>query len=108
MNCNNESFRFKGNKEMLLLNEGDSILIYKQIFAKSLGGRTNATNYYFSKGLHTRVELLTISNIKNRFRQNVSFCNSIEAIFKYNTDLAEFNGLKRKFTINILLNESLK
>ncbi len=107
INCKNMVFSFKGKKELLLLNEGDSILVYKHIITKSSVGRTNATNYYFSQGLHSVPELLTIGNIKNRFRENTSFCNSIDTNFKYNTDLAEFADYKRKFRINILLNQTV-
>ena len=108
-NCNNEIFRFKGKRELLLLNPGASILIYKlQNNNPPAGSRTNVTNYYFSLGVNSPVEKLTIKNLKKTFPANLSFHHLIDENFKYNTDLAGFDKPKNIFKINLLLEESLK
>ena len=62
-NCNNEIFRFKGKRELLLLNPGGQILVYKLTNNNPpAGSRTNVTNYYFSLGVNSPVEKLTIKN----------------------------------------------
>lgn len=107
-NCNNEIFRFKGKIELFLLNAGEQILIYKHIVSKPPMGRTNVTNYYFSLGVNFPVQTLTIKNLKNAFPTNLIFNNFIDANFKYNTDLAAFDEIKKIYRINLLLNESLR
>lgn len=90
-NCNNEIFRFKGKIELLLLNTGEQILIYTHIVSKPPTGRTNVTNYYFSLGIYSLVQELTIKNLKNAFPENLIFNNFIDKNFRLNTDLAAFD-----------------
>lgn len=106
-NCRNDFFRFKGETELFLLNAGKQILIYKHIVSKPPTGRTNVTNYYFSLGVNSPVQKLTIKNLKNAFPANLIFNNFIDENFKYNTDLAAFDEIKKIYRINLLLNESL-
>lgn len=108
-NCNNEIFRFKGKRELLLLNTNGQIFIYKLPNNNPpAGSRTNVTNYYFSFGANSPVEKLTIKNLKNTFPANLSFHHLIDENFKYNTDLAGIDKPNNIFRINLLLNESLK
>lgn len=107
-NCKNDFFRFKGKIELLLLNAGEQILIYKHIVSKPPTGRTNVTNYYFSLCIYSPVQKLTISNLKNIFPANSVFKNFIDKNFRYNTDLAEFDKVNKMYKVNLLLSESLK
>ncbi|KAF0243356.1 MAG: hypothetical protein FD183_29 [Chitinophagaceae bacterium] len=108
INCRNQFFRFNGKQELLLLNAGEQILIYKHIISKPPTGRTNVTNYYFSLGISSPVETLTIKNLKNAFPADVSFHNLIDHNFKYNTDLAGFDEANKIYKLNSLLKESLR
>ena len=108
INCRNEVFRFKGKIELFLLNAGEQILIYKHIVSKPPTGRTNVTNYYFSLGVNSPVQKLTIRNLKNIFHANSIFKNFIDKNFRYNTDLAEFDKVNKMYKVNLLLSESLK
>jgi len=108
-NCNNEIFRFNGKRELLLLNTTGQILIYKlQNSNPPAGSRTNVTNYYFSLGVNSPVEKLTIKNLKNVFPANLAFHHLIDENFKYNTDLAGFDEATKTYKITSLLKESLK
>lgn len=108
INCRNQLFRFKGKQELLLLNAGEQILIYKHIISKPPAGRTNVTNYYFSLGASFPVEKLTIKNLKNAFPANLRFHHVIDENFKYNTDLAGFDEANKMYNINSLFKESLR
>ena len=108
INCRNEVFRFKGKIELFLLNAGEQILIYKHIVSKPPTGRTNVTNYYFSLGVNSPVQKLTIRNLKNIFPANSIFKNFIDKNFRYNTDLAEFDKVNKMYKVNLLLSESVK
>lgn len=108
INCRNEVFRFKGKIELFLLNAGEQILIYKHIVSKPPTGRTNVTNYYFSLGVNSPVQKLTIRNLKNIFPANSIFKNFIDKNLRYNTDLAEFDKVNKMYKVNLLLSESLK
>jgi len=105
-NCNNEIFRFKAKIELFLLNAGEQILIYKHIVSKPPTGRTNVTNYYFSVGISSPLQKLTIKNLKGAFPANLTFHNRIDENFKYNTDLAAFDEANKIYKINLLLKES--
>ncbi len=108
INCRNQFFRFNGKQELLLLNAGEQILIYKHIISKPPTGRTNVTNYYFSLGVSSPVVKLTIKNLKNAFPANLPFHHIIDGNFKYNTDLAGFDEANKIYKINSLLKESLR
>lgn len=108
-NCKNEIFRFKGKRELLLLNPGDSILIYKLPNNNPPpGSRTNVTNYYFSLGADSPVEKLTKKNLKTAFPANLVFHKLIDINFKYNTDLAGFDEVNKIYKINQFLKECLE
>ncbi|MBX2933866.1 MAG: hypothetical protein KF825_06450 [Ferruginibacter sp.] len=106
INCRNQVFRFNGKQELLLLNAGEQILIYKHIISKPPTGRTNVTNYYFSLGVSSPIVKLTIKNLKNAFPADISFHNLIDQYFKYNTDLAEFDEATKMYKINWLFGKT--
>ncbi len=108
INCKKQVFRFKGKQELLLLNEGEQILIYKHLVAKPPLGRTNVTNYYFSLGAKSPVQKLSINNLRNAFTDNASFTHLIVKNFKYNTDLADFDTVNQMYKINWLYMVSLR
>ncbi len=105
--CNDRIFRFLDKKELLLLNHGEKILIYKHLLAKPVAaGHTNVTNYYFSIGKDGDLQKLTINNLKHSFYDNVPFRTLIDKYFKYNTDLAAFAGAIKMYKINWLLQQT--
>jgi len=107
--CNNQVYRFNNKKELLLLNFGEEILIYHDILpGRTSAGRTNVTNYYFSAGINSPVQTLTMKNLKNAFPQNKEFHSLIDKNFKYNTDLANYDNINNIYEINWLLKQTIK
>lgn len=107
--CNKKIYRFNNKKELLLLNQGQQILIYKQLNTKVReGARINITNKYFSTDSNNSLQKLTIKNIKAAFPDNTKFHRLIDNYFKYNTDLGSFDNVTKMYKINWLLQESKK
>ncbi len=104
--CNNQLYIFYKRKELLLLNQGEEIMLYKNLYTKiHEGSRINVTNKYFSVGVNNSVQLLTIKNLKNAFPGNLKFQSLIDKNFKYNMDLGTVDS-GGTFKINSLLKQS--
>jgi hypothetical protein len=105
--CNGKEYLFFGSNELLLINPGERILIYKEHLPKPLtGGKTNVTNYYFSVGKDKGVQKLTINNLKMVFRGSSEFRALIDKNFRYNSDLVEFDKSYKMYKINLILRQS--
>jgi hypothetical protein len=105
--CNGKEYLFFGNNELLLINPGEQILIYKEHLPKPLtGGKTNVTNYYFSIGKVKGVQKLTINNLKMAFPGNSEFQALIDKNFRYNLDLVLFDKSNKLYKINLFLKQS--
>lgn len=101
--CDGRIIRFLGKKELSLLNVGEAIAIYRYDVAKPPRGKTNVTNYYFSKDAKSPVLQLTMSNLKTSFSDSPSFVEEVEQLFKYNTELAQYDALHKMYKLNWLL-----
>lgn len=104
--CDGQIIRFLGKKELVLVNPTESILIYRHDVVHPAKGKTNVTNYYFSKDAVSAVEALTLKNVKKAFADNHSFHEKIDASFKYNTELAEYDGFHKIYKLNWILKNS--
>jgi len=105
--CGMDIYRFMGKMELLLLDQGDEIVVYKWILPKrSAGGRTDVTPYFFSVGKEGSLQKLTIKNLKDQYRDNKDYLQLIDKYFKYNSDLAEFDKTAKRYKINLLLKQS--
>lgn len=100
----NKVVHFQGKKELEVVSNGP-LIIYKHEVAKPPRGKTNVTNYYFSKDAKSLVLRLTISNLKEAFPDNHFFHDEIDRLFKYNTELASYDALHKMYRINWLLKE---
>ena len=99
--CNGEIYRAKEKKEYQVLNYGESvIIIYRKNVSKPPKGRTNVTNYYFSKDAISPIQKLTFKNLKQAFPDEHKFHEELDAMFKYNTDLASFDTIHKMYFIN--------
>ena len=105
--CDGSVIRFLKKKELLLLNNGETIAIYRYDVAKPPRGKTNVTNYYFSKDGTSQVFLLTISNLKKVYPDNRFFQQEIGRLFKYNTELAAYDTTHNMYKLNWVFNYSI-
>ena len=107
--CNNQIYRFDNKKELLVLNQGEQILIYKQLNTKVReDARINVTNKYFSTESNNSIQKLTIKNLKASFPNNTNFQHLIDGSFQYNTDLGGFDNINKMYKINWFLKLSMK
>ncbi len=105
--CDGQIVRFLKKKELLLLNPTESIMIYRYDIPKPPRGKTNVTNYYFSKDAGSSVLSLTISNLKMAFPESHAFHMKLDELFKYNTELAAYDDNNKMYRVNsILVNNS--
>ncbi|MEO8765600.1 MAG: hypothetical protein ABI416_14975 [Ginsengibacter sp.] len=106
--CGTQVYRFNGKRELLLLNPGEEILIYKLLNARIADdSKINVTNKYFCINDSSSPEKLTIKNLKNAFTGNDKFRRLVDANFKYNMELGTFDNENHIFKINSLLKESM-
>ena len=105
--CDESIVRFLEKKELVLLNNGESIAIYRYDVAKPPRGKTNVTNYYFSKGATSPVFRLTISNLKKVYPDNLFFQQELKRLFKYNTELAFYDAIHKMYKLSWVFNYSI-
>lgn len=99
--CSGEVYRTKGKQEYQVLNyKEQGIIIYRRNVTKPPSGKTNVTNFYFSKDAFSPVQKLTKKNLKEAFPGNQRFHEQIDAGFKYNTELASFDKFHSMYSIN--------
>ncbi|TKK66314.1 hypothetical protein FC093_17160 [Ilyomonas limi] len=105
--CNGNIYRFNGEKDLLLLNPAEQILIYSHIPNRTRG-LTNVTSYYFSINATSPVQLLTKKNLKRAYAANQKFVNEIDRKFKYNTELAAYDKYHSVYKINWIYQITIK
>ena len=98
--CDGQIVRFLKKRELVLLNPTESILIYRNEVTKPPKGRTNVTNFYFSKDASSPVLMLTMSNVKKAYPENHVFHEKLDALFKYNTELAFYDEFHKMYRLN--------
>lgn len=95
-----QTIRFLHKKELVLLNAGEPLLIYKHVVSKPPIGRTNVTNYYFSKDALSPALLLTFTNLKKVFPTADKFHEKLASLFRYNTDLASYDEAHKQYRLS--------
>ena len=107
--CSGEVYRTKGKNEYQVLNyEEPVIIIYRINISKPPTGKTNVTNYYFSKDAFSPVLKLTKKNLKEAFPGNQRFHEQLDTRFKYNTELASFDKVHSMYSINWIYQNTTK
>lgn len=106
--CNGETYRIVNRNDLQVLNPNEYIIIYRRSITHPPTGKTNVTNYYFSKGPYSDVQQLTFKNIRKAFAENKIFSRQVDSIFKYNTELATYDNQRKTFMINWIYKQSLK
>jgi hypothetical protein len=106
--CNDQTFRFYNNKE-LLIKEKNRIYIYVTKVSIPSGKKIETKDeYYFSVGATNNVIELNINNLKRAFPDNHKFHDLLDSFFKDETDIAIYDTYHKIHKINHLLEQSLK
>jgi hypothetical protein len=105
--CDGTTTRIYDNSEFPLINPYETIMIYK---VTSIGtkGASSTTKYYFSKDAKSKIEELTIHNIKAAFPDNHKFHDLIDLQFHNDNELAAYDEFHKIMKINRILNNSME
>lgn len=105
--CDGTILRVYSNTEYPLINPGEQIMIYK-LTTSSTKASPKVINYYFSKDAESKVEDLTISNLKAAFHDNHKFHDLIDAQFHNNKELTLYDNTHKIMKVNRILQNSMK
>ena len=101
---NGIDYRFVDNKSLKILSRGDGMLLYTYRAPKDGKGATQYTSmYYFSKDVASTPELLTKENVKAAYPDNHKFHDAVDATFKDDGALAEYDSFHHMYKINHIL-----
>lgn len=106
--CNGETYRIVNSYDLQVLNPEEYIIIYRKNITRPPTGKTNVTNYYFSKGPNSNVQQLTFKNLKKAFSENQRFYRQVDSMFKYNTELKVYDDQHKMYMINWIYKKSLE
>jgi len=103
--CDEKVVRFQGNDHYT--SEDNGVLwIYAKQFEKMVSpksGTKTTTTYYFSKGGDGVIMELTLLNLKAAFPDNHKLHDAIDAQFKSDASLSEFDQYHKHYKINHFL-----
>jgi hypothetical protein len=107
--CDESIVRVFNNSEYPLINPNEIILIYKVVSGSTgKGGSPLITRYYFSKDAKSKVQELTIYNIKAAFPNDHKFHDLIDMEFHSNDELTTYDSFHKMMKINRVLQNSLE
>jgi len=103
--CDGSIVRIYSNSEYQLINPNEEILIYKTVVTKNEGraGTTIITDYFFSKNAQSKIQELTVYNIKAAFPDNHKFHDLIDMEFHSNDELMAYDQIHKMRKINRVL-----
>lgn len=106
--CDEAIERIYDNSMYPLLNPYETIMIYKVISGSGTKGSPVVTRYYFSKDAKSKIQELTIYNIKAAFPDNHKFHDLVDMDFHSNDDLTKYDEFHKMMKINRVLQNSLE
>ena len=102
--CDEKVVRFQGKEDFSVGDKGILWVYSKQstVVAKT-GGSKTVTTFYFSKGGDGEIKELTLFNLKTAFPDNHMLHDAIDAQFKTDTSLGDFDQFHKHYKINHFL-----
>jgi len=93
-----------------IINPGEAITIYKYVHAAHSPKETEkyAPKYFFVTSSSDVLRALTITNIKKIWPKNHPFHDAMDANFKEDKDLYEYDSFHKMYKVNWLLKENSK
>lgn len=108
--CDGNVFRFVGNNEYKIL-ESKSLTLYQiDVLKPNPSGKGSVTvkESYFSLKQDSEIKSLTIFNLKNAFPDDHNFHDQLDAAFKYDEDLMEYDSFHKSYKVNHILETTLQ
>ena len=101
--CNGETFRFSGNKDYLVMNPNEVILLYKLEVLQTKAQAPKTYTYYFSKDASSGLQDLTKANLKAAFPGNHKFHDELDANFKSDSELTAYDSFHKMYKVDHIL-----
>jgi len=107
--CQNRTYRLFNGEPYLLVDTACFSLYYRSKTEEVSKGKelVKKDEYFFSKEANGDVMPLTLDNLKNAFPGNYRFHYSLDAYFKFDTDLTAYDKFEKKYKIKSIYNQSL-
>lgn len=106
--CDGSIVRIYNSSEYPLINPDEKIMIYKVISGPGTKGSPSVTRYYFSKDAKSKIQELTIYNMKAVFPDNHKFHDLVDMEFHSNDELTAYDNFHKIMKINRVLQNSLE
>lgn len=104
--CDGSIVRVFNNSEYPLINPDEKIMIYKMVSGPTGKGSSSVVTYYFSKDASSKIQELTIYNIKAAFPNNHKFHDLVDMGFHSNDELTQYDNIHKMMKINHVLQNS--
>lgn len=106
--CDGSIVRIYNNSEYPLINPDEKIMLYKVVSGSGTKGSPSVTRYYFSKDAKSKIQELTIYNMKAAFPDNHKFHDLVDMEFHSNDELTAYDNFHKTMKINRVLQNSLE
>ena len=107
--CKGKEYKFVNDTEYSILNPGELLLLY--YYQHPAHSPKNANDYpaayYFSKDAFSPLQALTKANLKAAFPDNHSFHDKLDAQFKNDKDLADYDRFHKMYKLSWLLKNNI-
>jgi hypothetical protein len=94
------SFRTIGSERYEILEARDLVIYSTDVIVRK---GALEKEYFFSVGLGGEIVPLTILNLKNAFPNNHAFHDSLDMVFKNNSQLTKYDDFHKMYKVNRLL-----
>jgi hypothetical protein len=101
--CGGSVVRLYDNSAYPLINPTETILIYKVTTGTGMKNNPTVTSYFFSKDETSKIQELTLDNIKAAFPDNHRFHDLIDMQFRNDAELGLYDKMHRIMKINHVL-----
>ena len=104
--CDNLTYRFAEKSHYVILNPTEQILLYKHAI-KGSKNQPAEVHYYFSVFGAGEVQALTLMNLKKAFPENHKLHDALDAEFKTDDQLSEYDTFHKMYKVNRLYASTL-
>jgi hypothetical protein len=106
----NNNYRIYEKESYLILDTAAFYLYYRYESEEKVKGKelVKTEEYYFSKDAQSPIQLLTADNLKRTFPDNLPFHYAIDAEFRTNKDLIDYDSYSGCYKLKFIYKQSLK